>query len=282
MMETAKEHNRNVYMCFIDYKKAFDCVDHERLWVILKEMGVPVHLIVLLQKLYTKQEATIITEFGETDTINIGKGVRQGCILSPLLFNIYAEKIMRKALEDWDGGISIGGRMITNLRYADDTTLIAETKNDLIAIMERVKLASEKAGLYLNVGKTKVMMTEDQGEMVVDGKHIEVVSHFIFLGSLITKDGFCEKEIRRRLAIGRSAMGGLTKIWKDRGITLRTKIRLVKALVFPIVLYGAESWTMRKLERKMIDAFELWCCIRLLRVYYCYNMDRQKDKCMGY
>ena len=151
--------------------------------------------------------------------------------------------------------------MITNLRYADDTTLIAETKNDLIAIMERVKLASEKAGLYLNVGKTKVMMAEYQGEMVVDGKHIEVVSHFIFLGSLITKDGFCEKEIRRRFAMGR-----LTKIWKDRGITLRTKIRLVKALVFPIVLYGAESWTMRKLERKMIDAFELWCWRRLLRL----------------
>ena len=166
---------------------------------------------------------------------------------------------MREALEDWDGGISIGGRMITNLRYADETTLIAETKNDLIAIMERVKVVSEKAGLYLNVDKTKVMMSEDQGEMVVDGKHIEVVSHFIFLGSLITKDGFCKKEIRRRLAMGISAMGGLTKIWKDRGITLRTKIRLVKALVFPIVLYGAESWTMRNLERNMIDAFDLWC-----------------------
>ena len=110
------------------------------------------------------------------------------------------------------------------------------------------------------------MMTDDQGEMVVDGKHIKVVSHFIFLGSLITKDGFCEKEIRRRLAMGRSAMRGLTKIWKDRGITLRTKIRFVKDLVFPIVLYVEESWTMRKLERKMIDAFELWCWRRLLRV----------------
>ena len=110
------------------------------------------------------------------------------------------------------------------------------------------------------------MMTEDQGKMVVDGKHIEVVYHFIFLGSIITKDGFCESVIRRRLAMGRCAMGGLTKIWKDRGITLRTKIRLVKALVFPIVLYGADSWTMRKLESKMIDAFELWYWIRLLRV----------------
>ena len=98
MMETAKEHNRNVNMCFIDYKKDFDFVDHARLWVILQEMGVLVHLIVLLRNLYMKQEATIITEFGETDTINIRKGVRQGCILSPLLFNIYAENIMREAL----------------------------------------------------------------------------------------------------------------------------------------------------------------------------------------
>ena len=119
---------------------------------------------------------------------------------------------MREALENWDGGISIGSRKITNLRYTDDTTLIAETKNDLIAIMERLKLASENAGIYLNVGKTKVMMTEYQGEMVVDGKHIEVVSHFIFMGSIITKDGLCEREIRRRLAMGRSAMGELTKI----------------------------------------------------------------------
>ena len=161
-METAKEHIMNVYICFIYYTKYIECVDHERLWVISKEMGVPVHLIVLLQKLYTKQEATIRTEFGETYTINIRKGVRQGYFLSPLLFNIYAENIMREVLEDWDGGIRIKGRRITNLRYADDTTLVAETKSDLIAIMERVKLANEKAGIFFNVGKTEVMMTEDQ------------------------------------------------------------------------------------------------------------------------
>ena len=143
MMEKAREYQRDLYMCFIDYKKAFDCVDHEILWVILRGMGVPVHLIVLLKRLYTNQEATVRTEFGETDNIDIGKGVRQGCILSPLLFNIYAENIMREALEEWESGISIGGRMVTNLRYADDTTLLAGTKEELIELVERVRRASE-------------------------------------------------------------------------------------------------------------------------------------------
>ena len=274
MMEKAREYQRDLYMCFIDYKKAFDCVDHERLWVILRGMGVPVHLIVLLKRLYTNQEARVRTEFGETDNIDIGKGVRQGCILSPLLFNIYAEIIMREALEEWESGISIGGRMVTNLRYADDTTLLAGTKKELIELVERVRRASEKAGLYLNVGKTKVMTTGDIGEVTVDGKDIEVVTKFVFLGALITKDGLCEKEVRRRIAMGKAAMGGLTSIWKDRGVTMVTKVKLVKVLVFPIVLYGAETWTLRKHERRKIDAFELWCWRRVLRASW---MDRKTN-----
>ena len=175
-------------------------------------MGVPVHLIVLLGRLYTNQEATVRTEFGETDNIDIGKGVRQGCILSPLLFNIYAENVMREALEEWESGISVVGRMVTNLRYANDTTLLAGTKE----LVERVRRASEKAGLYLNVGKTKVVTTGDIGEVTVDGKDIEVVTTFVFLGGQITKDGLCEKEVRRRIAMGKAAMGRLTSTWKDR------------------------------------------------------------------
>ena len=159
------------------------------------DMGVPVQLIVLLRRLYTNHEATVRTEFGETDNIDIGKGVRQGCILPPLLFTIYAENIMREALEEWESGISVGGRMVTKLRYADDTTLLAGTNEDLIELVERVRRASEKAGLYLNVGKTKVVTTGDIGEVTVDGKDIEVGTKFVFLGALITKDGLCEKEM---------------------------------------------------------------------------------------
>ena len=180
-METAREHQRYLYMCFIDCKKAFDCADHDVLWVILRDMGVPVHLIVLLRRLHINQEATVRTEFGETDNIDIGKGVRQGCILSPLIFNIIAENTMREALEEWKRGVSVGGRMVTKLKYADDTTLLVGTKEDLIELVERVRRVSEKAGLCLQVGKTKV-----------DGKDIEVVTEFVYLGALITKDRLCE------------------------------------------------------------------------------------------
>ena len=132
--------------------------------------------------------------------------------LSPLLFNIYAENIMREALEEWERGISIGGRMVTNLIYADDTTLLAGTKEDLVELVGRVRRASEKARLYLNVGKTKVITTGDIGEVTVDGKDIEVVTKFVFMGALITEDALCEKEVRRRIAMGKSAMGVLTNI----------------------------------------------------------------------
>ena len=207
-MEKAREHQRDLHMCFINYKKAFDCVDHERMWVILRDMRVPVHLIVLLRRLYTNQEATVRTEFGETDNIDIGKGVRQGCILSPLLFNIYAENIMREVLEEWERGISIGGRMVTNLGYADDTTLLAGTKEDLIALVGRVRRASEKAGLYLNVGKPKVMTTGDIGAVTVDGKDIEIVTKFVFLWSAGYRGRTMRDGSAKKNSYGKSRNGG--------------------------------------------------------------------------
>ena len=268
LMERARDNQRELFMCFIDYKKAFDCVDHQRLWNTLKGMGVPEHLIVMLSNLYTNQEATIRTEFGDTGNIPIGKGVRQGCILSPLLFNIYAEKIMREALDKWDKGIGIGGRKVSNLRYADDTTLIAGNREDLIELIEKVKSSSEKAGLYLNVKKTKVMATGELDSIIVDGENIEVVERFVFLGALITSDGQIDMELRRRIAMGKSAMGSLRKIFKDRDLRLATKVKIVQTLIFPIIIYGAETWTLKKNEIAKIDAFERWCWRNLLGVIY--------------
>ncbi len=152
IMEKAREFQKNIYFCFIDYAKAFDCVDHNKLWKILKEMGIPDHLTCLLRNLYAGQEATVRTGHGTTDWFQIGKGVRQGCILSPCLFNLYAEYIMRNAgLEETQAGIKIAGRNINNLRYADDTTLMAESEEELKSLLMKVKEESEKVGLKLNI-----------------------------------------------------------------------------------------------------------------------------------
>ena len=138
---------KNIYFCFIDYAEAFDCVDHSKLWKILKKMGIPDHLTCLLKNLYAGQEATVRTGHGTTDWFKIGKGVRQGCILSPCLFNLYAEYIMRNAgLEETQAGIKIAGRNINNLRYADDTTLMAESEEELKSLLMKVKEESEKVG----------------------------------------------------------------------------------------------------------------------------------------
>ena len=204
-----------MFMCFKDYQKAFDCVDHEKLWTVLTQMGVPMHLVILLKELYFNQVATVRTEFGEMDTIEIGKGVRQGCILSPILFNIYeiyAENIMREALNNWGGGVKIGGHIISNMRYADDTTLLSSTEADLTELLERVKMASEKAGLYLNVAKIKLMATGEIGTVKLNGEEVEVIDKFQFLGVMITKDAPCEREIKRRLTLGRSAMGNMKNL----------------------------------------------------------------------
>ena len=153
-MEKAREFQKNIYFCFIDYAKAFNCVDHKKLWKILKEMGISDHLTCLLRNLYAGQEATVKTGHGTTDWFQIGERVCQGCILSPCLFNLYAEYIMRNAgLEETQAGIKIAGRNINNFRYADDTTLMAESEEELKSLLMKVKEESEKAGLKLSIQK---------------------------------------------------------------------------------------------------------------------------------
>ena len=158
IIEKAREFQKNIYFCFIDYDKAFDCVDHNKLWKILKEMGIPDYLTYLLRNLYAGRESTVRTGHGQTDWFQIGNGVCQGCILSPCLFNLYAEYIMRNAgLEEAQAGIKIAGRNINNFRYVDDTTLTAESEEELKSLLMKMKEESEKVGLKLNIQKTKIM-----------------------------------------------------------------------------------------------------------------------------
>ena len=183
IIKKAREFQKHIYFCFIDYAKAFDCVDHNKLWKILKEMGIPDHLTCLLRNLYAGQDTTVRTGHGTTDWSQIVKGVCQGCILSPCLFNLYADYIMRNAgLDEAQAGIKIARRNINNLRYADDTTLIAENKEELKSLLLKVKGESEKVGLKLNIQKTKIMASGPITSWEIDGETVETVSDFIFWG----------------------------------------------------------------------------------------------------
>ena len=225
-------------------------------------MGIPDHLTCLVRNLYAGQEATVRTGHGTTDWFQIGNGVCQGCILSPCLFNFYAEYIMRNAgLEEAQAGIKIAGRNINNLRYADDTTFVAESEEELKSLLMKVKEENEKVGLKLHIQITNIMASGPITSWQIDGETVETVADFIFLGSKITAGGDCSHEIKKCLLLGRKAMTNLDSIFilKSRDITLPTKVHLVKVMVFPVVMYGCESWTIRKAERQRIDAFYLWC-----------------------
>ena len=169
-------------------------------------------------------------------------------------------------LEEAQAGIKIARRNINNLRYADDTTFMPESEEELKSLLIKVKEESEKFGLKLNIHKTKIMASSPMTSWQIDGETVETVSDFIFWGSKITADGNCSHGIKRCLLRGREVMTNLDSILKSRDITLPTKVCLVKAMVFPVVMYGCESWTMKKAECLKIDAFELWCWRRLLRV----------------
>jgi len=196
--------------------------------------------------------------------------------LSPCLFNLYAEYIKRNAgLEEAQAGIKIVGRNINNLRYANDTTLMAESEEKLKSLLMKVREESEKVDLELNIQKTKIMASSPITSWQIDGETVETVSDFIFLGSKITADGDCSHEIKRRLLLGRKVMTNLDSILKSRDITLSTTVCLVKAMVFPMVMYGCECRTVKKAERQRIDAFELWCWRRLLRVAWTARRSNQ-------
>ena len=234
-------------------------------WKILQEMGIPDHLTCFLRNLYAGQEATVRTGHGTTDWFQIGKGVCQDCILSSCLFNFNAEYIMRNAgLKEAQAGTKIAGRNNNNLRYAANTTFMTKSEEELKELLMKVKEESEKVGLKLNIQKNKIMASGSITSWQIDGETVETMADFILLGSKkiksamvstvsdlgskITADGDCSHEIKRCLLLGKKVMTNLDSIFKSRDITLPTKVCLVKAMVFPVVMYGCESRTVKKAE----------------------------------
>ena len=265
--EKAREFQKNIYFCFTDYTEASDFMDHNKLWKILKEMGIPDHLTCLLRNRYVGQEATVRTRHGTRDWFQIGKGVCQGCLLSLCFFNLHAEYIMRNArLDEAQAGIKTAGRIISNLRYAHDTIFMAESEEKLKSLLIKVKEESEKVGLKFHIQKTKIMASGPITSWQIDEETMETVTDFIFLGSKINKGGDCSHKMKRHLLLGRKATTNLDGILKNRDVSLLTKVLLVKAMVFPVVMYGCESWTINKLRTEELVFLSCGVGKRLLRV----------------
>ncbi len=234
-------------------------------------MNFPVHIVNLLKKLYDQQEACVRTAYGNIEWFRILKAVRQGCGLSPPLLNLYTEVIMRKVLENYTHGISVGGQTIRDLRYADDVVMLAENIDDLQVLLSRVDMLSGEMGLILHPGKTKAMKVDRDGlvdadVLLIGNSKIDFVDNFVYLGSRIDNDQDDTQEIKRRIAVAKSACIALANIWKNRSIRKYLKLRLLDSLVFSIALYGAECWSMKQSDRKRLDSFYIWCSRRLLRV----------------
>jgi len=255
------EHNQDVYVCFIDYEKAFDRVEWTKLLEILRDLGADWKERRLIKALYMGQTATVRTELGMAGPCSIGRGVRQGCLLSPLLFNIFAETMLKEAMEGLEEGVKIGGHWIQAVRFADDQAMTANSAEGLQTIMTKLNEVVERYGMRINKTKTKVMKI-GKGEyeqllINIDGQVLEQVQQFKYLGSLLTEDGRSEKEVRVRIAMAKDAFNKHQKLFTGK-TNRNLKKRLIKTLVWSVLLYGSETWTLKKDDIKRLESCEMW------------------------
>ena len=270
IIEKVASTNSEAYITFIDYSKAFDSVSHVQLFNVMHKMGFPVHIVSLLQSLYQDQTAQIRWNGNHTKSFGIGKGVRQGCVLSPHLFSLYTEAIMREANID-EKGMTIGGTSVSNARYADDTALLETSRVKMQDIVKRVNDAGKPRLLKLNATKTEVMKignaiaTNEDARIEVDGRALKNVSRFKYLGSLKTTNGDCSVDLRCRIAMAKQRMRELFPLWKS-SISNKLKMKLVKTLVWTVLSYGAEGWTLTLADERRIQSAEMWLWRRMLRI----------------
>ena len=269
MMEKHLQHQRELFHNFIDFKKAFDRVWHEGLWQVLRKFGIEEGLVTTIQALYSSSSSAVLLNNEVGDYFKTTVGVRQGCLLSPTLFNLFLENIMRETTHDFESTISIGGRVISNLRFADDIDLMGGSNNELQDLTDRLERRAGAYGMEVSSEKSKVMVNSANNtaaQINMNGQQLEEVAAFKYLGATLTKDGRSTTEIKVRLAMATSAMAKLTTIWRSRDISFPTKIQLYRSLVLSILLYGCESWTLTAETMKRLESFETKSFRRLLGI----------------
>lgn len=275
LIEKYRDRQKALYHNFIDFRKAFDRVWHEALFKILRRYGIQPRIVSLIESLYHDAESAVLVGTTLSDWFTTAVGVRQGCLLSPSLFNVFLEHVMSMALVDFDCTVQIGGVAVSNLRFADDIDLIASSMQQLFELTERVDRSASAYGMSINTDKTKIMVTAEQPQSAADpatvtiqGVDLQRVNHFKYLGATITADGTSDAEIKRRLAIASCKLHDLKCIWSCRSLSLRVKLRLMNAVVLATVLYACQSWTISSPMFNRIQSFEMKCLRKLLGISF--------------
>jgi Reverse transcriptase (RNA-dependent DNA polymerase). len=270
LLQKCRDQGKDVFICFIDYAKAFDCVKHSELMAILDAKGLDNNDLQILFYLYRHQVASVRLENGLTTETPINRGVRQGCVLSPLLFNDYSESIFQKSLEHANEGIKINGKPLSNIRYADDTAVLADSAEDLQLLLNRLMREENDLGMKINTTKTKVMVISRnpnlQANITIYGKPIEQVARFKYLGCWLTDNLDPDLEIRTRIEMARATFLKMKTLLADRSLRITTRLRFVKCYVYSVLLYGVEAWTMKVSTMNRLEAFEMWIYRRMLRI----------------
>src|SRR6476469_4933870 len=232
----------------------------------------------MINELYLNQEAVVRIAGGEADSGIIGRGFRQGCLLSPLLCSIYVEMMMKEALENVEDGIRVGGELIKDVKYADDQGMVANTEAGLQSLMDSLNTTAKHYDMKINIKKTKAMVVSRNGgakvNITVEGQSVEQVSEFRYLGSLISEDGRCLHDVKARIGMAKDAYSKRKELL-TRSSRVDLRKRLVKTLLWPVVLYGCETWTMRKEEINRLNAFEMWVWRRMGKVSW---MDKRTNE----
>jgi hypothetical protein len=272
LIQNYKDVRKEVFLCFIDYEKAFDRIKHDRLIGILKESGIDDKDIRCIANLYWNQTAEIEINNMKVDNLQIRRGVRQGCILSPLLFNIYSEEIFQKATEDIEKGVKVNGFYVNNIRFADDTVLIADNMADLQDLLNRVNYFGKQAGLTINHKKTKMMIISRNinfhvnQNLHIDNIIIERVMSFKYLGSWLNESWNCDKEIRCRIEAARTSFQKFKNVLCNNQVNIKSRLRFLKCYVWSILLYCSETWTLKITTTRKLEAFEMWCYRRIMKI----------------
>ena len=272
LCERYLQHQQDLFHVFVDFKKAFDRVWHAALWSTMKLYNINANLTQVIENLYSKATSAVYynSSIGEWFRTITTVGVRQGCLLSPTLFNIFLERFMTDALEDHEGSVSIGGRTITNLRFAHEIDALVGKEEEIVKLVNHLDTASTTYGMEISAEKTKLMTNNIKGISLgirIGGQKLETVQSFKYLGSVVTDEG-SKQEILSRIAQTIGALTKLKTIWKDKNIALSSKIRLIHSLVISIFLYACGTWTLTAELEKKIQAAEMSCFRKLLGISY--------------